>query len=145
MIIQRFLHELIYFGRWAVLWWEGWGDCVWKKLISSILWIHKRKINICPFITLMRKHFYTIPSLGPVLNNNFSNFLAHLKTFHDHVTTFVMTGEILLMTLSTIVKAWWPWWQLVTTCWLHTMMTWQPMRQHWRPMNMLGKKGYCDV
>ena len=45
----------------------------------------------------------------------FSNFLSHLMIFHEHVTTFVMTGEVLwtylvtlgddlLMTLTTIVK-----------------------------------------
>ena len=46
---------------------------------------------------------------------NFCNFLTNLMTFHNHVATFVMTGEDLLftllalndnllMTLTTIVK-----------------------------------------
>lgn len=30
-----------------------------------------------------------------------SKFLTNLTTFHDHVMTFVMTNETLLMTLST--------------------------------------------
>jgi hypothetical protein len=35
-------------------------------------------------------------------NDNFSVFLTHLRTFHDHVTTFVMSGEDLLTTLPTL-------------------------------------------
>ena len=65
----------------------------------------------------------------------FSNFLSHLMTFHDHVTTFMTTGEDLWMTLGTlcddmlmalvtIVKTCWqPWWQWVTTGWWPLMMT----------------------
>ena len=35
-------------------------------------------------------------------SDDFSNFLACLKIFRDHVTTFVVTGEDLLMTLSAL-------------------------------------------
>ena len=35
-------------------------------------------------------------------SDNFSNILSHLTTFHDHVTTFMMTGEDLWTTLSTL-------------------------------------------
>jgi hypothetical protein len=42
------------------------------------------------------------------ISDDFSNFLTHLTTFHDHVKTFVMTaedlltlGDDLLMTLTT--------------------------------------------
>jgi hypothetical protein len=35
-------------------------------------------------------------------SDDFSNFLACLKIFRDHVTTFVVTGEDLLMILLTL-------------------------------------------
>jgi hypothetical protein len=35
-------------------------------------------------------------------SDNFSNFLSQLTSFHDHVMTFVMTGEDLWMILSTL-------------------------------------------
>jgi hypothetical protein len=33
-------------------------------------------------------------------SGDFSNFLSQLMTFHDHVMTFVMSGEDLWTTLS---------------------------------------------
>ena len=72
-------------------------------------------------------------------------FSCSLITFHNHVKTFVMTGEVLLMTPSTLgddllmtlmtrmKTCSWPWQELANICW-------RPMWWHQWPMMVLSKK-----
>jgi hypothetical protein len=59
----------------------------------------------------------------------------------DLMMTLLTLGDDLLMTLMTIVKAcWWPWWQLVITCWQSMLKTLTTHVTNCRTMMMLSKE-----